>query len=1577
MADNPPRVELQGLAGVASLIGADNDSAVEPSGTTHVLVGYFSLRIDALGKRFDSKPVLFGPSGTVGRVVSGGESWRLGELRRQAFTFSPQIELAGSPRCPRLVASRLLLVQLAGDGLPPLLSVEDLALSLVPTAQPGAARTVRFPTAAGVDEHALLRLAHPAIRRSRGYYLRPDANGTIGIHVGGADGGMVMDHAGVVDLTATDGCQLVFRLRDRVGADDGCLAFEPRATGALSIGVQHAAGLTLDPDSSFAGTFANLDRAVARGGFLSTDAFHAPEISVARVGSDGAGAGTMLFGRRECFAFELEIPEEGPFDPAGHIAEIRYEDPSLTAGGAAQQRDLRDRFYGLLIKGLASVRGRQEILDASLATVRLTAGEGGFLFEFEAGGQVHRRGQCTHSLLVPKTDTRQGGSRRLGIPLGVLDLETADISAGLSPETPSPIRYRSADTSLVLNNPVLSGPPLGLSAGEDARAVPGHAVAALNLHGQRASEFRRWQLERREGDTDLILIADEAGVRVKDPKWSESFVSRPDTFALLERPGTKIAIDQTVDIPPVGLARATGTAGVEVEYTVVSETEDLTTGEKLLAYSALIAGLSLYAFRKPLMKASEAYLPDDDLKIKYTKLGDDAFRKYAKKNGLNDVLVTFFAPSAGDPAEAQLERFIDDNTPDGPEVKLLKWPLAMGLSMVMFDERDGAHRRYLFELSRARDPAAKPGLAFDLSAVSAVEPGYLGWTNGDWRSMGERDPMLWPRLADTASGRSDPSDAQWVGVMMRDIPVEFVTDPQVDDFITKHPNGALARLYKAINSALMLRYGWKDSSGATWYVTLANAVGYDFTPKGWESFMRFELDNLVLTGASGKTAGGSGELTCTLERIRNDEDLPLAVRGRFGIDVTNTDPIGMFELAVENADLLETNSVPGFEKVRVKGLTSDLKRIAVTLELHASAGLGAALPVFSTEHPVLASLVMNLSGPPDQRIQISIPTDRETNLFGKFPFTLQGVYLELGEARNRFLVRGCINLGVVGFESIGADLVALQTDSGWEFDVYVNEIDANFAIGDFKIQGLLSWAPDHVPMEKLRDPCGFHEPLPGNALTEVGEKRNFWGILGFRSGKLMGDNHLLLKIGTRGELTYWIGAAVLDRTIPLGSAELQRPALLVARNADFGGNLRKMLVNPFSCIANAVRPPAGTLEEKRAWLAQWKPSADIGTLIAGSGYFHMDERIAASPADEDAPAAPKYLTSILVTDSGLFRVDGQAKFLYSAIIGFTAAINTRDQHILVGFRTPKLGGPDPKQPKYLVYPGQLYMGIGYGTEPSFLLSIGWPDLARGSDIERDWSKATKVYVADMFPINTFWGGYRALVEKVTVGGHGRWHIRFGYALRAGWTRSYEFSGANIARASAELGVALGGVIEFEINWNELTEARAGLSDRLPVLESLDRNVSRLMRASLAEADQLLVETVEQSIELMRGALSAESYDVVMSAAVYGDAWGQGSAEFLGVTLATINIALRLRIHFCGSLRRGVTRAHGRGEIELKVTVMCIDYYGYAGFDLWLVRGACLGPLQSGPLMTSGPTLLESLLERLERGTAAEGECADE
>ena len=58
--------------------------------------------------------------------------------------------------------------------------------------------------------------------------------------------------------------------------------------------------------------------------------------------------------------------------------------------------------------------------------------------------------------------------------------------------------------------------------------------------------------------------------------------------------------------------------------------------------------------------------------------------------------------------------------------------------------------------------------------------------------------------------------------------------------------------------------------------------------------------------------------------------------------------------------------------------------------------------------------------------------------------------------------------------------------------------------------------------------------------------------------------------------------------------------------------------------------------------------------------------------------------------------------------------------------------------------------------------------------------------------------------------------RFGFAIRAGWTWSYELNGADIAKATAELGVTLGGVIEFEADWNEPgSERTLSFAPRLP------------------------------------------------------------------------------------------------------------------------------------------------------------------
>lgn len=1572
MAD-PVEVFLPRLDVVVTLVG-DDDAIVDQSGTVPVLVGNFRLVLRALGRIAESRPQRFGPSALTGEVKRSGGRWELAFSSRIDFGFDRQIVLASSPKCPTLSFQRIALQKF--DGFPALVDLTDMSLSLRPQFTPSKAGRLVYPTSQGWREERIGPISHPEVPGTLGFFLQLDSEGEVAVVAGAPTGGLDIDHAKATRLFATRNCFLSYQLETAGRGQDGCVRLRAFQGKALEVGVDWKSGLAVAPGGPDIGdfTWSRLERVEARGGRFANARFSEPQVRLRRVSNSAgpiaalASDGTSFFGTGQRFGLELEIPENSIFDPARHKAAFVYAHEQA-AGPMDADADPWERFYGITIAGVHSTRGRPEIFDLSLGEIRLGPGGTGQQngrFDFAAGGEIDGLGR---SVVRPKYD-RSRDRRQTSLATDALKLTIRE-KTGATPETC--LEYRSLDSRLSFVDPQLEGPP----AGSTARVFGDGAALFDDPEGRDSGAFAEWVMDLLGPEGELAKL--DFGLdrdNLSPPlSWLDEFRTRTRKFELLELPGVKLTTSGPVRGDPAQPEKTGTKVDVDFEWPDDDKKKAVYSVASLVAAWFLIPkGISdtLDQFREK----AENFFDTSKVKVEFDfkKLTGEELRKFVRSRAPDSLQLAFFAEAVGDAGDMKMRAFIDANggagkiPSNGLEVKKLYMPLAAGMSAILMDhgpDQKGP-KRYASQImfDQASDepdaPPLRPTMLFKLGqkgvkkstgdgARLATDYQLLGYTEAEWKQLADEQPALWPRAADANSGRPDPSDERWFGIILRDMPVQFVAPPKVREAI-RDRSKLLNKIYEVINRNLYLRYGWIGPKGATWYVGLLSPQGYDVTPDGWEDYISFRLDRVAVAGVEGKPVGAEVAITLALKQIADDSGNSLTIQGRFSLDVSSSDPITAFELAVTNETILSTDAIPGFEEVALVGMASDLKTATLRIRLTPTAGLAAALPIFEAGESVIASMVLNFTGEPGTDFQLAMPTDSETNLFGRFPLTIQGIYLKLGrtgERDNVLLVRGRLGLGLAGLDAVGADVVLRQTADGWDFDIFINEIQVSLEVGDsFKMQGLISWAPDDVPIGEIfpdpNNPEPYQRAVPGTDLADDGSTRNFWGILSLETGSFLGSLSILVKIGTHGEKTYWVAAVTSDVDISIGnSVSFQDPAIVLARNADFGEGLHKLLLDPYAHNVAGLRPPGGDLGKKRDWLKDWKASNEIGTVVAGSGYIHLADAVAESPKSE----GEKYMSALIGTDAGVFRFDAFARFLGTTVVGFGIAIDTRNKRLLVALRMPEIASPSKENPKYVLSPGTMSLMVNYGGAPEFMLGIGWPPLREGSTIERDWSQATRVYIAELFPINTFWGGFRAALDSDS--------LRFGYAIRAGWTWSAELNGANIAKASAELGVTLGGVLEFMIvfdrqSGNLLADARAGMLPALPQGLASSRSLPVLAAATFEKLDSDLAATIRMSLEIMEDATALGIDDLKMEAAVYGDIWGKGSLEFLGVTLASVEIALRLRIQFCGTLRLGVTRAWGRGEIEVRVTILCVSFTGYAGFDLWLKRGPypCLEPLSS-------------------------------
>jgi len=566
--------------------------------------------------------------------------------------------------------------------------------------------------------------------------------------------------------------------------------------------------------------------------------------------------------------------------------------------------------------------------------------------------------------------------------------------------------------------------------------------------------------------------------------------------------------------------------------------------------------------------------------------------------------------------------------------------------------------------------------------------------------------------------------------MVLDFPIDGTTP--VPDF--------MRRFYAALNEHLMLDYGWKDETGTTWNGGFVDPQGISIVPDGWKKVLDLQIISFTTRGCSGRIIGADGEFRVVLPAIKSKTTGDaFKFTGKFGLNLAAGLKLDRLELAPDSPSDFETSGVPGFDKVQLVRFSTDLRTMQMTLRLFPSAGLSQVLPFLGGGQTIDMTSQVALDGsdaPPSW--SFSLRSEIETNLFGRWPLTIQGVELKFG-ASNTLVMRVRLNLGLPSFASVSAKLILEENNGSWTLDIELQEISGSIRLGDFSLKGALGWSTEG----------GDSGSVPAASIGD-GRQRDFWGEVSLDTGGLI-DGTLLLRIGNVGELSYWVGALRLNEINFGPAAKLKDPALLLAHHVDFEqtGGLAKAITDPATSIAEIVRAPKDGLS--RTWLAKWKPSKGVGTIVAGSGFLNIHDVVAAAP---DNPSSDDF-TALLVSDSGLFRAEATLMLFKTARSRVGLAVDLNRKRFAASIQIPEF-----KYGAFTVSAGEIAFGLGWG-EPYFLISVGWPEPINGDVMNRDWSKSIMIHWDGAFPLNTFWGGVRAILDPNA--------LILGFAFRAGWT----------------------------------------------------------------------------------------------------------------------------------------------------------------------------------------------------------------
>ncbi|WP_316205348.1 hypothetical protein [Bradyrhizobium sp. SZCCHNS3004] len=1546
-------VDLGDYSAIARLVDVGGEGRAEQLGGEWWLRGSFALQL--LGKTSAGSD--FPPNLRQARLEKTGHGWTLAEITNRSFDFANLVKLPDREDGPWLLFDRATLRSVRGSTSAFFLALANPRVDFVGGADAPPPETLRYPKALGGVALAGLRAdSVPGEPLPRDFYVMPFVTGFtayLGQLGPGAEdpiGAAKLNHVAGMVLHLPYGSSVEFRVWESPRGDplETSLPFVFNAGGiAPPVKAVFADSTQLSVfDEHGEERQLNLDEIRGGLGWLTARKFRNELASLRR--RDGAFSDLFrLHVTPEMLRFHVPLRSPAEASPDEELAQIVYRDGTVDGAPPGSLADRRRHLYiGLQVRGLVHHRAASNQsatrLDASWLRVCLTAGRSQ-TFEVKAGQErfalppteFERAGSASPkkiSRLVPKIDDDKDGNKRrtLKVPCAgsLIELDTE------GDDPPSVISIDSQSLQVAFHGPQIEVLPVGSAA----TATTSDYKLLLGA----ATSYRRMTFRPPAGDLDTFFNLDRSGLTpVRGAGWLSQFKCLAARFDLKDHPGASF-----VSLGLSGSDVRTRSRAAASSTVVTTRGPD---GKEILAYSLASFGLTY----KLVPGVSEWLnkLRDDLITVEIGNLNPPP--PWAVDTATDDLLVLLQAEAGPNNSVMQFRSFIDRNMAnnvkpeENPKEKFDEyvWPLAAGLSIVLWrnkqpipagGEIDDAYVDQIAELRRtSTGDVPRVRLAIDMSSKKAARPDQLGWGVANWqnlkRSVADVAPTLWPRLSDVPGSRLDPSDPLWRGFFFRQLPLTLAISKRPD------PRSPIGAFFQAINQNLLLDYGWKDETGTSFSAAFVPGNPIDLLPSAWADYVRVTLDSFECTGASNTPASASVAISIIFNAVQVDagegRTAPLTLDGRFMIDLTKNLEFSYIDLVVRSG-VLATKSFPGFDQISIVRARSDLRRVAVDLELTPDPALTSIFPGLAAgDGRVRASLSLDLEGKEGFDVALVLPTGRPTPLFGIWPAEVTGMRMRFvppphSDGPVYYLTFRCsLSLGVRGLEAIGADVILERRGGGgWSLTVQPVSISAQLSLPSFSLGASLNWEDEDN---------GASGPIPNDPrLPEVARNRAFWGFATLKSEFLHVDGlQLSARISGQGRVPSWVVAIKSRDDVNIGIAKLKDPIIVLASHADLNGRLTKTLQNVETPLVRDLLPPYADPDPGplRAWLRSWQPSDAVGLMITASCALHVDDIVASAPSEKEKR------TTIVVTDSGLVRIDAYLKLfgLYDQPIGIV--VDFVNKYLAAAFQGPSFTYP-PGTNEYHISAGEVAVRIGFGGRKVLRLSLGWP-IAGDDFAHEDWSKAIEVKWDAAFPLNTFSGG-------VLVGYDGDL-LELGIALRAGWTKEYsqEIISSKLAKVSASLSVFVGGIVYFSFRTNasqhfELLTVR---SDRL--FEDARRAVVEHMRFA---STTLSLGDGERSRDFARLYQAiADDFDAMASselgvhAVLFAEVDGSASAELLGVTIASITVRARAAFDACGDTHRGVVRVHAEVGFSVSVTIACVTVNGSATIPLDLVnRDAC-------------------------------------
>lgn len=1259
-------------------------------------------------------------------------------------------------------------------------------------------------------------------------------------------------------------------------------------------------------------TYATAKKLICADLWLYGDSFEDVDIACKRIHTTG-GERTMLLTSGDRLKFWLPLPQSNVVTSIRDAAHFSYQDPELVSPSSNGRMSRRARHYGLRIRGLGSSCETQTKLDTNALRIELrTPSLGPRTFEFVAGIPLAIGSTRINSLLVPKPSRKHGGKRVLEVPVkqAFLKVESEDrfpLQNSLFSQQHSPIRFNtnSVGSELTISLPKLMFPPGTCTSNQIQRSL-------VDGRFQETVEFSYVDLQLNSNlpdsaDGQVRLRANDEGVYPIDGEtWTERFglFGRTVTLPSISPPGFTVTVD-----PVDNLSLLAPAASTQISQTrwKVSDTFE----------RAIFSQLNIAIKYDPIQ-----YVPASDEEAlneaNILVLRDDLQQpsEIVPENGITNLMLVFSLSVAG--GEQALINWIKDNFAGSIRNRLL-WPIAPALCLIL---KDGG--RYGNEI--AQDPLrgngnASPGLCFDFSSEVAVSPESLGF-QADWADIDRSSPILWPRSFGRNGSRLDPTANEWKGFFLADIPAKINLNPALEAGFP-----VLKELFKAINDRLMLEYGWRDETGWTWNAGVSIVDGVDFTPANFDRYLEFKLLSFQTTGA-GAHQLASGELQITLKRIRDDAGRPYIVKGQFSLNLADGS-LGRLQvelpLSSKGRGVIDTTSIPGIKQLRIDRFETDLKKLYIEMAMIPDDDLAKYLPIFSPElQGMIAIDLVNAPGENPFTITALMSDVKRSTLLGKFACSIQAIRVMFEEAdgteRNTTLVNAILGLGRGTFGSVGATISAVNDGSSdWDFDVAINRIGGGIALGGVSVAATVQWR------NPLAGDNGGALPAGDPAVTS----RDLWGSMSI-SG-IPGTTQSLMidiRISSASQTALWVAVAQVGN-LAIGPVVIKDLLALAAQNADLFDNGKWVVAEALTDVAGdrfrKVFP--SDISDRLNWLSRWEPRAGTSTVAVLSGYLNVGGVFAMPPRN---PNRAEDATTIAFAEGGLLRLSSKLVFDGLPPMGVALSYEPAKERYLAAFDLPQFKLSSDTS----IDGGQMVLGFGR-TPEYYRLSLGWPELLEGSDVERDWTKSVRITIAGAWPINTYWGGIFVEYEKKDE----QSKLVIGLAVRAGWTYSFKIN-RGPAEGTADIGFAIGGVIELTFSWGD----SAFSPNSVMLLPRRKRNLYReivathgpgLIMGVRAGGSNLLSRLVEKAHPQIQHTLSVavqQLEDAKLS--LYADVWGKAAARFMGIDVANIEIEGKARFH--GEGWDPIRKMSASVDFQFTVEIGCVTHTADCGVDVVMI-----------------------------------------